>query len=164
MKEVRLGDVSGQMLKNLIEYCYTGQFPIDAENVSEILRAAANFRFVDLVAECSDFLKDNVNNESCFTIWNTAKLFDLHELTSTVLNYICGQFMTIVETDGFRKLKSDQLIEILLMNEIAVNSEEDVFNSIIKWIEFDAENRRGTFEKLIPIIRMSKISHEVNWH
>lgn len=160
-KEVPLGDVSGTMLKSLIEYCYTGQFTIDAENASDALAAATMFRFVKLAAKCSDYLISNVSIESCLDTWNTATLFDLIDVARASVNFICNNFWAIVETAAFQKLGTDQLLDILNRNEVAVDSEEKIFTSIIKWIEFDAENRRKEFEKFVASIRLSEISYEV---
>lgn len=65
MKEVSIGNVSGIILKHLIEYCYTGEFHIDFENVHDTLAATNMFGFDNLVAKCDDCLRSNVNVETC---------------------------------------------------------------------------------------------------
>lgn len=161
-KEVEIGNDSGPILRNLIEYCYTGHFAIDAENVIESLEAATMFRLVNLAAKCADYLKNHVNLGSCLIAWTTAKLYDLNDLASISCDFICYNFSAIVETDAFRNLSVTQLFDILINPELAADSEDDILESIFKWIEADAENRRKEFENLLPAIRMSKISYAVN--
>lgn len=161
MKEVPLGAVSGTILKSLIEYCYTGEFHIDSENVIDALEAARMFRFDNLFASCAKYLKNTLSNESCFKVWNTAILYDLYELATVSLNYICENFWLLIGTEVFCRITAAELMAIFDCNAIAVESEDDLFKSIIKWIEFDVDNRREEFEGLVATIRWSQISHLV---
>lgn len=161
---VSLFDISGPMLKNFIDFFYTGQFHIDAGNVYNVLDVADRWGTVELVEKCADYVRNNLSVESCLATWLSAKSsYKYLDIKGVSFNYICQHFGAVVETDKFLQLNSQQLLSILNDNAVAVNYEEEIFNAIVRWIDGDTENRRNDFEKLMSAIQMSQISEKVKY-
>lgn len=161
-REISLGDISGDMLEQLIEYCYTGSVQLNTENVESILIHAHRYSIVSLEEACTKFLAQNLNEENCCSMLAVADAFMIVDLKSIVSDYVCEHFMSVVQTDTFNKLASDTLLEILKRNEIVANSEADIFGAIVKWIEYDESNRTADFERLMSAVRFSRIESSVS--
>lgn len=61
----------------------------------------------------------------------------------------------------FPELDIELLMDYLDNGEIEIDSEEDVFNAIEKWVTFDAKERKTFCGYLFNKIRMSEISYPV---
>lgn len=57
------------------------------------------------------------------------------ELVAETEKYICLCFCKVAKSENFLKLNVDQLINIIRSDDINVSSEENIFESCIKWIK-----------------------------
>ncbi|KAI0979705.1 hypothetical protein GJ496_004970 [Pomphorhynchus laevis] len=75
-------------------------------------------------------------------IWNLAIEYNIMDLRKQCFDYIMVNFEQIVLTsDEFEKLKKRQLFSLLVCDELNVHKEECVFESILKWINYNKHKR-----------------------
>lgn len=160
--EIPLGDISGSMLRQLIEFCYSGTVPLNAANAGSLLAHAQRYCMVRLVHMCVKYLVEHLNVENCTSTWSVADALMLGDLKEMALAFICQHFIDVVQTDAFQQLAADAIIGILQSNDIVVGCEEDIFKCIMNWIRYDESNRRTCFTRLMATLRMSRIGMAVS--
>ena len=55
---------------------------------------------------------------------------------------------------AFFQLGMDDMLQIISRSELEVNTEEDVFNIVDKWIQANPNNKTELMEKLLPKVRI----------
>lgn len=77
-------------------------------------------------------------------------------------DFACENFLDVTSAAEFFELGIELLLDLLNSNEIEIDSEEDVFNAVEKWIKLDVMEREAFASSLIATLRMSDISYWVN--
>lgn len=164
MPEILLKGVRGPVLKSLVDFCYTGQIQLNAENVEEILMAANMFRNDELEAKCSQYYTNIMSAENCLRAWFAAEQCGLIEkaLGTYAVEYSLQFFTSIVRTQQFLALGVEHLFNYLNSSDLAVSCEEDIFHAIVKWIEYDVYERRSYYSGLLGAVRISKVTSAVS--
>ena len=160
-KEIVLKDVSGTILNQLIHFCYTLQISIAEDNVEAIL-AAANFYGINkLVTMCCEFYQNHLEISNALAYLTMAHAYDLVDFREQTEKFVFRRFLEILEDASFIRLTAENLLELLKRNEIAVKSEEDIFNAAVKWIDEDQDGRKQHFPMLMDALRMSQLDEKV---
>lgn len=58
-------------------------------------------------------------------------------------------------------INGNQLVELFASDDLNVNTEEDVFFAMEKWVQYDWENRKTSVTKLLENIRLPLLSCKV---
>lgn len=161
LKEIPLGGVSGAILGQLIDFCYTHQITVDMSNVEDLLAAASLFQIVDLVDVCERTFLKAMDTTNVFKILAFAHQYELNALKQTARTFTLDHFPMIVENEEFRQLEVESVAKYLGNDEIFIDSEEDIFDAIVKWVEHDLKVRKAHYAILLTTIRFSKIKNDV---
>lgn len=166
MNEISLELIDGDTLKHLVEYCYTGRIVLNNENCYKVMAAASMYQFTSLKNDVASYYQESLCAQNCLSMWGAARPHAYKELDQLAFDFAREHFMDIIIVDEFLELGIELLLELLKDAELEVNSEEDVFHAIEKWIKFDVMGRKEFLESFIETIRMSQISYQVkfNWH
>lgn len=163
--EVTVNNITGPILEQVVACCYTGSIEIDTTNVEELLYAASFLLFDHLQKKCTEFLSGPaiINKSNCIGIWAMAVRYNFRDLKEVALSVVNINFMEIARNDEFKLLSAPDLSELLASDDIAVNSEEDVFSALIEWVEYDVANRKTEFpELLVQYIRVNLLEDTVS--
>jgi len=159
--EVSLQAISGVCLRQLVDFCYIKQIHVDLANADDILASAHLFGLAEVVAMCKNVYLDAVNATNALSLLAIADRYALDALLATTRTFAHDHFTDVVASEHFLDLDKNRLVELLECDAIAVDSEEDVFNALIRWIEHDEDERKQHYSSLIKCVRMSKISSKV---
>lgn len=160
--DVQLQSVKGVILKQLINYCYSGSIFVTEANVQELLEAAVEYQFIDVVRLCCEYLDKQLDIENCVGFFMFAEHFNLYGLCDQALDAICKNFTKVVDGDEFKELPIDKLKLILLMDTLNVNSEEEIFYAVKKWISFE-ESRKENLLDLLKCVRFTQLDLSVRY-
>jgi len=154
---VSLRIVSAAAMKSVLEFMYTGQIQIHADNVFELLEASS-FLFVEKVKKaCCQFLESIVDKENCFSILSIAHAFSCNGLIQTVNQYVYRKFNELAKTESFLKLPKEEIIKFLSSEDIQIENEQQLLEIIIDWVNYDLEMRKDCFTQLLKLIRLPHI-------
>lgn len=159
--DVLLKDVDGVTLLHLIAFCYTGEIKIIEDNVDGVLEAAHTFRLTPLVQQCSAYYEHNLNSSNCLWIWALAKLYSFSKLVHLASNMASDHFTDVVTGDEFKHMESELLLELLSNDRVNVDSEEDIFNALVVWMEFELTERMPHIQDLMKTVRVTHLSNAV---
>lgn len=163
-EEVELLGFDGSVMNRLIEFAYSGNIRIDAENVLALLQAA-NYLGVEFVEKsCAEFLKSCIDDSSCLMILEIADTFALEHLRQVAKRHALRHFTNASKDSGFLKLPCHLLKELLESEEICVVTEdlipcEDerekiVLQAVLKYVEHDPTSRVQCLHELVSLIRL----------
>lgn len=159
--EVELKNVQGDILKQLVAFCYSGLINLTESNVEALVQAATEFQLNDIVQVCSEFLIDRLDVENSVGFFLFSDRYELKELNTRAINVICKNFAKVAAGDEFKQLLApEKLASIFSMDNLKIDSEEELFNAIAGWISVD-EKRKSHLPDLIKHVRLTQLDPTV---
>lgn len=143
-------------------FSYTGEIDINDNNVDDVVAAATMLQFDDVEDMCEDFLLDQLAETNCLGLWQLGAQYELQSLKKIALEMVLHNFDVIVKIEEFYNLKLMGLQMLLANDDVFVFSEEDIFNAVVQWVQYDEEERAGAFGKLMPYVRVAEIKMKVS--
>jgi len=115
----------------------------------------------ELVTICGKFLINSLDLNNCFDIYSLASTHFCPNAKDASIDYILSNFELINEqTSAIDNISCEDLIFFLSKDRLNVRQECLVFEIIIKWIEFDKENRLPYLRQLLSIPRYAFCGHD----
>lgn len=162
-KEITLGDVTGDVLQSLIQFCYTGSLELSGNTAEQLLSTACRLQLLDAVSLCCTFLKRQLDPSNCLGIALFADHLNCDSLMTVAMEYTHKHFEQVCGNQEFLQLNADILARLLVSDGLAVPSEEVVFNAVVAWMEHDSEARSKRMPELLPLIRLPLLPLRVSW-
>ena len=159
----RLKEVPSNILGDLIEYIYTGEVTLEGDNVVGLLNAACRYEIPSLVIACCDWLSLHLDSHNAVGIlWLARKANSKYTkvLEKEAKTFIVTNFANVCVEAEFDELEYEDLKEIIQRDDLCVNSEEDVFYAVAKWVEADEDGRSPYMEVLLQCVRLEHTSLE----
>lgn len=162
--EVVINDIDGKTLQSVVECIYTGRIDVNENNVRTLLAAASFFLFSHLVQKCTEFLTQSgaVNESNCVGINELAMKYSFAKLKEYLFGYIIRNFLKISKNDELNRMSKEGLVEVLKSDLLENDSEEDIFNALVKWVRFDLEKRKSEFLELVQLVRLNVLNPSVS--
>lgn len=161
--EITINNITGDILQKVLDCLYTGSTDINDDNIEDLLSAASFLLCSQLQQRCTEYLtRPNVLTvANCLDIWMVASRYSFIDLQKQAAEIVLENFLQAVNFDEFHQLNVTEMLELLDNDGIVIDSEVDVFNALVKWIEFDVDGRKGAFLKLVQVIRLKELGEEV---
>lgn len=134
-KVVQLQGVEPEMIRNLVEFAYTGSITINKHNVQNLLSAANLLEVLQVRDACCQFLDRNMDETNCLGIHCFAEVHACTELMHRAKSFVLKHFKDIVDGDEFLNISESKLIEIISSDELVVDREETVFYACTNWLK-----------------------------
>lgn len=162
--EITINEITGDILQIVIDCLYIGTADINDDNIEDLLSAASFLLCTQLQHRCTEYLsRPNVLTDSnCLGIWMAASRYNFVELKKHAADIVFANFQKVVSFDEFYQLNATEMLEILDSDDIWADSEEAVFTTLAKWIEFDLHGRKNDFLKLVQAVRLNELKEEVS--
>ncbi|XP_060870645.1 kelch-like protein 2 isoform X2 [Metopolophium dirhodum] len=158
---VTIRELDSTILQLLVDYIYTGEIMVTKENV-QVLLPASNVLQLDYVnGVCVDFLQKQLHPSNCLGILAFANLHNVTELLSISDGFIKKQFLEVVKSNEFLSLSSEDLVKLISCNDLAVPFEEKVFESVIKWVKYDFDQRKDFLPELMEHVRLPLLRSDI---
>jgi kelch-like protein 10 len=153
--KISIPGVSAEIMETLIGYIYTKDVTVTQSNVELLLPAADQFGIIGVTKRCCEVLRSNICAENCigirqFALWNNQR-----HLVEFAQSYILSHIDKVSnESQEFLEIESDLLFQFLASDELNVKSEENAFEILIKWVEFDKQRRKKVLLNVLKTVRM----------
>lgn len=143
------------MLQKLLLYVYLRKLEINESNVYSLLTTADYLSILGVLELCCKFLESTLIPKNCIGVLLFAREHFCHELASNTWRYIMKNFTNIArENEEFLSLSLKQFQEIINSDDLNVKSEEIVWETILRWIDHDAEVRKQNVVILMKCVRL----------
>ncbi|KAK5965554.1 BTB domain-containing protein [Trichostrongylus colubriformis] len=152
--DIEMIGVEAGTLSALVYFCYSGKVNIDDNNVLDTLAAACLLQLDEVKVLCCDFLKKGICVSKCLEIRGVAETYACQTLLHFANEFILLNFQHIISLEGFHHLLVEQVTELISSDVLVVRSEEQVFDAVIKWINFDLTTRKSLLSQLLQHVRL----------
>ena len=162
MKESREGIVRLEMfsesaMRNTLQFIYTGDVQILAEdNARDLVVSADYFLLSTLKSLAEAALLEMLNTSNCLFAYYFSQRYQCGQLLDKSEKYILANFVDVYETnrEGVLNMSSKEMEMWLSNDEINVSAEEDVFKIILAWIDRDRNKRQKYFVEFFSHVRL----------
>ena len=157
-KVLNLSHIAEDSLEAIVNYIYTGRIDIKESNYLSLLDSANQLELPKLVNLCGDFLLSRLDMENCIGIHILAETYACLALATYSEQFIYRNFENIIYSDEFVNLTVERVLNYIGSDELSVSKEEVVFEAIVRWINYDVDNRKQHIDKLISKLRLELVS------
>ncbi|CAH1118683.1 unnamed protein product [Phaedon cochleariae] len=158
--EIALLDLDPTAIDLLIEYAYTGQIIITADNVQVLLPASSLLQMQEVREACCRFLLRQLHPTNCLGIRSFADTHSCEELHLKSHVYALQNFQQVVGTEEFLLLPFQQVNDLISNSQLNISSEEDVFTAVLNWVKHDLAERSQYISKLMQHVRLPLVNRE----
>ena len=162
IKQIHLRDLSGPVLKVIVNCAYTGYIETDDKQVVwSIIEVAERFAMHDVVKACCSYLIYQLSIDNCIKLFHLGIKFK-HKLRTAAWNFIRLKFDRIVnECADYIHLSVDELTGLLKDDHLnTVTGEQIVWQAICRWILADLFNRANYLNRLLEKLRFGRLPLE----
>ncbi|KRX61952.1 Kelch-like protein 3 [Trichinella sp. T9] len=152
--KIRIHGVEPDALKSLVNFMYTSEIAITAENVQHILIAADLLEMSEVTNCCCEFLKSQLNPSNCIGIQEFAEHHSCIALSIFARVYCEQHFDEVIKNEEYLSLSLENLLQIISSDNLKTRCESDVCEAVMKWIRHDLERRQAYLPKLFRCIRL----------
>ena len=149
--------IEAEIMKVVIEFLYGNTDSIDSDNVYEVLKAADYLQVQDLMTHCADFMSGKLTKKNAITIWMLAKQYNLENLVTESQNVLHYKFVFILKQEEFLKICPAYITDFMKLRCENI-TEENIYEAIMKWVDFDSDNRCKYFSSLFQLLDLNKIN------
>lgn len=96
---------------------------------------------MEVVKLCTDYLELQLGLHNCFTFYQIALRHNIEVLRLKTFRYICWNFKSIIKEKRFLEINGDILLEVVSSKEVKVKSEEEIYESIWEWYNYNKTDR-----------------------
>ena len=157
-KRIILQGVDVEAMQQLVQFAYTAKLEITTSNVQTLMTAASLFNFPAVFEASSKFLAKQLHPTNCLGIRLFAKTHGSSTLVKAASKFFRDHFSETIEQDEFFNLSAEDLAALLDCSNLNVQSEEDVYKAVIRWLDHTPKERRDSLALLLRSVRLPLLS------
>ena len=158
---ISLHDLCPRMVGLLIEFAYRSRILITGENAEELFITANFLQFEQVAKACAEYLQRNITASNCLSLARFAETYRCLPLLRDAERFILENFEDVSDEDEFLDLRFDQLVAYIRHDQLAVQSEKVVYDSVVRWIKSKPEERALFRSELLRSIRLPLIEEDI---
>lgn len=157
---VKIEDTQPEIVKQCIEYIYTGATDINRDNVEALWETSAKLQLPDIAEQCAEYLLSSMDGKHCIFARSLATKYEHERLKCAADAYGLANLEEIIKYKDFLELDKTDL-SFFLDSAYTKNLHSMViYNAIIKWINHDFKARSSKFSFLLRYIRLNQFSNK----
>lgn len=126
----------------ILEYIYSGKTLLTIKNWENVLKLADKLSLVSLRKVCFEFIVKTLNKNTVLDVMIKAQSkgyeFDATDLLERCVTYVEKKAYDIIKTESFLRL-NEEVIILMLKNTNTCVDEFEMFNSCLKWANYQKE-------------------------
>ena len=132
---VELKGVTAVGLQAVLQYAYTGELVLSQGHLPDVLEAAAYLQFQEVIDFCAQYIKDQLTIDNCLQFLNMADMYEMRVSALDTKLFILQNFVAVAMREDFLDTSLDLLSELLADDRLMADSELDVFQVALRWLE-----------------------------
>ncbi|XP_014377675.1 kelch-like protein 38 [Alligator sinensis] len=160
---VDLKGIDSNILYQIILYVYTGEILITADNVLYLFEASSMLQYVKLFEACSLYLQDKLTPDNCLSMSRLSKILNCQNLNMKAKAMALKYFPDVASSEDLKELCAFELIDYLGDDELC-GEEEQVFETLMIWIQHDLQARQGYIHDLFRKVRLQYVHPTFLFH
>lgn len=150
--ELRLEEVSPDVVSQVLHYLYTSEIALDEANVQDLFAAAHRFQIPSIFTICVSFLQKRLCLANCLAVFRLGLLLDCARLAVVARDFICSRFSLVARDNDFLGLSADELIAIISSDGLNVEKEEAVFEAVMRWAGSGDAEAQAEHQRALPTV------------
>ena len=99
--------------------------------------------------------------KNCFFHFKLSEIFYLNDLQDFLLNTFFKFYITKFNLELFRELTYTDLVILISSSKLQTDSELEVFNCVVDWINYKKLERRIYIDKLLSLVRLPLLTNDI---
>lgn len=150
--ELRLEEVSPDVVAQVLHYLYTSEIALDEASVQDLFAAAHRFQIPSIFTICVSFLQKRLCLANCLAVFRLGLLLDCARLAVSARDFICARFSLVARDADFLGLSADELIAIISSDGLNVEKEEAVFEAVMRWASSGDAKAQAERQRALPTV------------
>ena len=150
--ELRLEEVSPDVVAQVLHYLYTSEISLDEVSVQDLFAAAHRFQIPSIFTICVSFLQKRLCLSNCLAVFRLGLLLDCARLAVAARDFICARFSLVSRDNDFLGLSADELIAIISSDGLNVEKEEAVFEAVMQWAASGDAEAKAERQRALPTV------------
>jgi len=160
-EQIVLNDIRADDFDKVLQFIYTGETTLNEENIENILRIANIMELTELTKFCVEYLSDKLSLKTCPYYWKLAEHTNVPALALACKRLCLKEFDKIGSSSGLSSLSETMMRELLEDDELVVESEVDVCETLMKWLNSQTQSGNSVQPyQLLTRIRWSAVPVE----
>ncbi|XP_030387363.1 kelch-like protein 4 [Scaptodrosophila lebanonensis] len=133
---------------------------VEKEHIVELLAASTFLEVTDLVQQvwyCLDQMEEFYEADAFMVATAAERIPGFQHLEALMMQRISRFFLTLVATAEFVRLPASSVCALLDSDELAVNSEKEVFYAAVRWLDHDWPNRLQHVGAVMSAVRLAML-------
>ncbi|XP_028327433.1 kelch-like protein 38 isoform X1 [Gouania willdenowi] len=151
--KVSLKGISFSILRNIVDYVYTGLVTISMEIVLPLMQAASMLQYGRLFEACSSFLQEQLSPDNCLSMIRLSDIMNCTSLRDKAKEVALKNFSDVSLSEDLCELSLAELMGYLEDDSLCAE-EEQVFEMLVAWIHHNPLSRRGAISDLFKKVRL----------
>ncbi|XP_063719998.1 kelch-like protein 3 [Symsagittifera roscoffensis] len=157
---IMLHEVDAQAVQMILEFMYTSEILIDDETVQILLPTANLLQIEEVRNACCEYLQSQLHPTNCLGFRDFADIHSCKELLATAHNYAEQHFSDVIQCDEFLALSAEQLSDLIASDNLSVNSEEEVFEAVVTWVNHDRAERERSVATVMSHVKFPFLARD----
>ncbi|XP_019643101.1 PREDICTED: kelch-like protein 17 [Branchiostoma belcheri] len=154
MSEVTLHDIDSSSFSKILDFLYTGKISVGIDDVQDILKAADMLRIDNIFLCCEAIIEEKCWPSNCIGVMRIADMYGFSDIGKVARRETLTYFSEMAENEEFLTLTEEELLDLLKDKDLCVTNEEEVVDSVIRWLDHDHESRRTAIVAIFREIRL----------
>ena len=158
---VRLEMFTESVMSATLQFIYTGDVQILAEDTARELIVVADYLFLEkLKLLAGGVLVQTLNTSNCISTYYFAERYQCEVLVCKTRKFLLAYFTSIyaANRENVLNMSSREVEMWISSDELNVSAEEDVFKFILAWIDHEKSERKIFFAELFRHVRLVYVS------
>ena len=154
----KIGEVSLNGLRQIVDFAYTYECAINEANVRELLHAS-NYLGVKYVKDgCEKFLVQFLTSDNCLELRDLADQHSCQQLLAAIDLFLLEHFADFCNSPDFLQLNSiSTLVRLAQSDDLSIVDEKELFEFIVRWVQVDQTNRSKELPTLLRHLRFFQL-------
>ena len=157
---IQLKGVSEVGLEATLEFIYSGKLMLTADNVCDVLVAAAHLQVQPALQYCSSFLESALALDNALDILSVARLYSLENVRRAATHFVQRNLLAIIIGGHHLRMEFDDLKATLTRKDLEFGPEVEIYKCILQWGEYNKESRKHQVVELLNLIRFPLMSED----
>ncbi|XP_055329983.1 kelch-like protein 3 [Paramacrobiotus metropolitanus] len=156
----QLHNIDSRTLNELVKYFYTMEISVNDDNVEAILTAAQFLQLDSLAKRCWRYVEEHMRLSDSLVVHALASQHYNPVLAETALGYIRRRFPQFAHSQDFLQMDAQQLNELIASDEVDVESEDQVWQAVLCWLDHDRGGRAAHAKAVLQGVRAAFLSDQ----
>ncbi|XP_066492471.1 kelch-like protein 23 [Tiliqua scincoides] len=157
-RHIQIRGVEVEPFQALLDFTRTDTLHITQHNITSLLEAADFLQFESAKRRCEKFLERELHVSNCLSLMAYAQQFACMELHAAALCVALTHWTEVAAQEEFEELSKETLFGLLQSDDLFVAREDEVFDTVMRWVATDLAGREKDFLELVGLVRVPFLS------